>query len=464
MLEILRTNPGALKEDLQRRGMDPAVVDEIVDLDRRWREAKFKLDELRRYRNEITARIARAQSDEKEALLSEAKRAAQEVKSLEAEYSRLTKLRMEALWKLPAAPLHPEVPTCPEGEEGVPIRFWGKPMVWKGHLEQFRRETERWGFRVDCEVIDWRPRGHADEAEKVLGLGDTKRAAKVSGARFYYLYEDLVWLDIALMLFAVDRLTAKGFRLVIPPYMMRGELYRGVTPLEDFIDAIYKVEGEDLFLISTSEHPLVAQHAREEIQDASLPLLYVGVSPCFRKEAGAHGRDTKGIFRVHQFHKVEQVVFSMPEESWEWHERLIQNAEELWQALEIPYRIVDICATELGPQAARKFDLEAWMPAQGRYREMVSCSNCLDWQAFRLGIRYIRGDGTRGYVHTLNSTAIATTRAITAILENYQRPDGAVEIPRVLRPYLEPFDRAPKEFILPASERRGGSSRPDNAQ
>ncbi len=453
MLEFIRTKPEILKEDLARRGMDPKIVDEIADLDTRWREIKFRLDELRRYRNELTARIARAQGSEKEDLLREAKRVAQEVKSLEAEYSRLTKQRQEALWGLPAAPIHPEVPTCPEGEEGVPIRFWGRPRVWRGHVEQFLQQTERWGFKVDYEVIDWRPVGHADEAEKVLELADTKRAAKVSGARFYYLYDDLVWLDIALILFAVDRLTAKGFRLVIPPYMMKGELYRGVTPLEDFIDAIYKVEGEDLFLISTSEHPLVAQHAGEEIQDASLPLMYVGMSPCFRKEAGAHGRDTKGIFRVHQFHKVEQVVLCMPEESWEWHERLIQNAEEFWQALGIPYRIIDICATELGPQAARKFDLEAWMPAQGKYREMVSCSNCLDWQAFRLGIRYIRGDGTRGYVHTLNSTAIATTRAITAIIENYQQPDGAVEVPKALRPYLEPFDRAPKEVILPASER-----------
>jgi len=450
LLELIRTKPEILKEDLARRGMDPKIVDEVVKLDARWREVKFRLDELRRYRNELTTKIARSGRSEKEGLLKEAKRVAQEVKSLEAEYSRLTKQRQEALWGLPAAPIHPEVPACPEGEEGVPIRFWGRPKVWKGHVEQFLQQTERWGFKVDYEVTDWKPLGHADEAEKVLELADTKRAAKVSGARFYYLYDDLVWLDIALILFAVDRLTTKGFRLVTPPYMLRGEFYRGVTPLEDFIDAIYKVEEEDLFLISTSEHPLVAQHAGEEIQDVSLPLMYVGISPCFRKEAGAHGRDTKGIFRVHQFHKVEQVVFCMPEESWEWHERLISNAEELWRELGIPYRIVDICAAELGPQAARKFDLEAWMPGQGKYREVVSCSNCLDWQSFRLRIRYIRGDGSRGYVHTLNSTGIATSRAITAILENFQRPNGSVEIPKVLRPYLELFEKAPKDEIVPA--------------
>lgn len=454
-LEILRGDPEALKAELRKRGMDESIVDRARALDERWRETKFRLDELRRYRNELTGRIARASGEERRSLIEEAKKVADQVKRLESEFSTLSEERTSALWTLPAVPIHPDVPSCPEGEEAVPIRFWGKPRVWEGHLEEFRRQTERWGFRVDHEVVDWRPRGHADESELVLGLVDTRRAGKVAGSRFFYMLEDLVWLDLALMMFAMDRLTRKGFRLVIPPYMLKGEVYRGVTPLEDFMDAIYKIDGEDLFLISTSEHPLVSMHAREEIQDSNLPLLYAGVSPCFRREAGAHGRDTKGVFRVHQFHKVEQVVFCMPDESWDWHERLIQNAEELWRALEIPYRVVDICAQELGPQAARKFDLEAWMPAQGRYREMVSCSNCLDWQAFRLGIRYIRGDGSRGYVHTLNSTAIATTRAITAIIENYQRPDGSVEVPKVLRPYLEPFERAPKEAILPAAERGG---------
>ena len=214
---------------------------------------------------------------------------------------------------------------------------------------------------------------------------------------------------------------------------------------------IYKVEKEDLYLLATSEHPLAAMHMNEVIAERELPLLYAGVSPCFRKEAGAHGKDTKGIFRVHQFNKVEQFVYCLPEESWEWHERLIANVEELWQGLGIPYRIVNICTGDLGIVAAKKYDLEAWMPAQGKYREMVSCSNCTDWQSYRLNIRYAeeKGKPSKGFVHTLNSTAIATTRAITAIIENYQLEDGRIVIPEVLRKYLKPFKAAPKDYIMP---------------
>lgn len=244
-------------------------------------------------------------------------------------------------------------------------------------------------------------------------------------------------------------LAKKGFRVVMPPYMMRYEAYKGVTAFSDFEEMIYKIEDEDLYLIATSEHPIAAMHMNEVLTEDELPLLYAGISACFRKEAGAHGKDTKGIFRVHQFNKVEQFVFCLPEESWKWHEKLIKNAEELWQGLGIPYRVVNICTGDLGIVAAKKYDLEAWMPAQGRYREMVSCSNCTDWQSYRLNIRYAeeRGLPSKGFVHTLNSTAIATTRAITAILENCQVEEGKIEIPKVLRKYLEPIDSAPKDYI-----------------
>jgi seryl-tRNA synthetase len=214
------------------------------------------------------------------------------------------------------------------------------------------------------------------------------------------------------------------------------------------------VEGEDLYLIGTAEHSLAALHMNEEIDEDRLPLKYVGISPCFRKEAGAGNRDLKGIFRVHQFHKVEQFVFSLPEQSWEIHEELISNAEELFQGLGLPYRVVNIASGDLGAPAAKKYDLEVWMPAQGRFREMVSASNDLDWQSYRLKIRFVRRKGrVKGYVHTLNSTAIASTRAITAILENNQDHDGVVEIPKVLRKYLEPFSRAPKDYIHPRKRR-----------
>jgi seryl-tRNA synthetase len=310
------------------------------------------------------------------------------------------------------------------------------------------------GFKVDYEIIDWKPVGHADMLEKVLKLGDTYKAGQVAGSRFYYLFEDLVWLDIALLLFAIDRLTAKGYKLVLPPYMLRYKIISGVIDVETFKDAIYKIEGEDLYLIATAEHPLAALYAGEEIYDDELPKRLVGVSPCFRKEAGAGNRDLKGIFRVHQFHKVEQFIYSLPEESRRLHEELISNAAELFMELGIPFRIIKIPSGDLGACAVKKYDLEAWMPAQGRYREMVSASNCTDWQAYRLGIRLVRRKGMeRGYVHTLNSTAIASTRTITAILENFQEPDGTVVIPKPLRKYLELFEAAPKDYIKPRPRR-----------
>ena len=354
--------------------------------------------------------------------------------------------------------VHESVPVGEDEDDNVPIRFYGKPKVWEGYLDRFREQVR--GFNVDYEVINWKPIGHADMLE-VLGLGNTLKAGEVAGSRFYYLFDDLVWLDMALLMYALDYMTKQGFTVVLPPYMMRRKPYEAVTTLSDFEDAIYKVEGEDLYLIATSEHPIAALHMNEIIRAEDLPLLYTGISPCFRKEAGAHGKDTKGIFRVHQFHKVEQFVFCLPEDSWSWIEKLIRNAEELWQGLGIPYRIVNICTGELSAVVAKRYDLEAWMPAQGKYREMVSCSNCTDWQSYRLKIRFqrkIEKGFERGYVHTLNSTAIASTRAITAILENYQEPDGTVIIPKVLRPYLEMFKKAPKEAIYPRKKVKAGSS------
>jgi seryl-tRNA synthetase len=308
--------------------------------------------------------------------------------------------------------------------------------------------------KADYEVSDTKPVGHADAVE-IFGWADIERASKVAGSRFFYLLEDLVWLDIALTFYALDFMAKKGFKILQPPFMMRSEAYRGVTAFSDFEEVIYKIEDEDLYLIATSEHPIAAMHMNEVLEEDELPLLYAGVSPCFRKEAGAHGKDTKGIFRVHQFNKVEQFVFCLPDESWEWHEKLMTNVEELWQGLGIPYRIVNICTGDIGIVAAKKYDLETWMPAQAKYREMVSCSNCTDWQSYRLNIRYAeeKGKPSKGFVHTLNSTAIATTRAITAIVENFQLEDGRVEIPKVLRKYLEPIESAPKEYLEPKEAR-----------
>jgi len=264
-----------------------------------------------------------------------------------------------------------------------------------------------------------------------------EKAAEVAGARFYYIKGDLVLLNHALLSFAMDFMKKKGFIPVEPPYLLRREVMEGVISLKDFEDMIYKVEGEDLYLIATAEHPIAGLHMDEILDGKDLPLRYVGISPCFRKEAGTHGRDTKGIFRVHQFNKVEQFVFSRPEESWEEHERLIANAEELYQLLGIPYRIMNVCIGDLGTVAAKKYDLEAWLPGQGKYREVVSCSNCTDYQARRLRIRFRDKPGEKPrLVHTLNSTAIAAERTLIAVMENYQREDGTILVPKVLRPYM----------------------------
>ncbi len=453
ILTLLRTNPDALREAIRRRQMDVKIVDEALELDLYWRKLQAEINELRHQHNVISSAIAKATEEERPKLLAQAKELRKRLEEAEVELKEVEARREQALWRLPNIVLE-DVPVGGE-EATTSIRFWGRPRVYKEHLDDFRAQTERYGFKVEHDVIEWKPVGHADMLEQVLRLGDTLKASEVAGSRFYYLFEDLVWLDFALLLYAIDRLTAKGYQLVLPPYMLRYNVINGVIDLATFQDAIYKIEGEDLYLIATAEHSLAALYYNEEIYDDELPKKLVGISPAFRKEAGAANKDLKGIFRVHQFHKVEQFIFSKPEESRQLHEEIISNAEELFQGLGLPYRVVNIASGDLGACAVKKYDLEVWMPAQGKYREMVSASNCTDWQAYRLNIRLVRRKGMeRGeYVHTLNSTGIASTRTITAILENYQEPDGTVVIPKVLRKYLEPFERAPKDYIKPRPKR-----------
>ncbi|MCG2869659.1 MAG: serine--tRNA ligase [Vulcanisaeta sp.] len=449
LLEALRKNPDIVRESLRKRRMDTSVVDKFIDLDNKWRALKAEIDELRHRHNVISREISKLSGAEREARIREAKDLLNEIRRKEEELKVIEQERERVLRSIPNL-VHADVPyNCPEGVDAIPIRFYGTPKVWVGYVNDFREQTERFGFNVPYETIEWKPVGHADMLEYVLQMGDTVKAGEVAGSRFYYLFDDLVMLDFALIAYAIDHLTKKGFRLVLPPYMLKYEVLSEILDMETFKDMVYKVENEDLYLIGTAEHPIAAYLRRTELLEDQLPLLFVGFSPSFRREASAGNRDMKGIFRVHQFHKVEQFVFSLPEESWKWHEELIRNAEELWQGLGIPYRVVVLCAHDMGRCAAKQYDLEAWMPAQGRYREMVSCSNCTDWQSAKLGIRVLRKDMRREFVHTLNSTAIASTRAITAILENYQEPDGTVIIPKVLRKYLEIFSKGPVDAIYP---------------
>ncbi|AGK61730.1 seryl-tRNA synthetase [Archaeoglobus sulfaticallidus PM70-1] len=444
ILKSLRENPKILIDSQKKRDGDLEIVERAIELDKKWREMRYQLDKLRHERNKISREMKNLKGREREKAMKKAKEIASMVKSKEKELKELENELNEVLLSIPNI-LHDSVPIGRDDSENVAIKYWGKPKVPKVFEEEFRRQ-----HGCEYEVIEKPPVPHADAVE-VFGLADIERAGKVSGSRFYYLLDDLIWLDFALITYALDYLSKKGFKIVSPPYMMKRRAYEGVTTFDDFEEVIYKVEDEDLYLIATSEHPIAAMHMDEVLEEKELPLLYAGVSPCFRKEAGAHGKDTKGIFRVHQFNKVEQFIFCLPEQSWDWHEKLLENVEDLWQGLEIPYRIVNICTGDIGIVAAKKYDLEVWMPSQGKYREMVSCSNCTDWQSYRLNIRFAeeRGKPTKGFVHTLNSTAIATTRAITAIIENFQEEDGRIRIPKVLRKYLENIDSAPKDYIVP---------------
>ena len=335
-----------------------------------------------------------------------------EIKGIEDEIEEKNKRLKWILMRIPNI-LHESVPIGKSDEDNVQIRSWGEPKI------------------LDFEL---KPNGILAEE---LGLADFDRAAKISGSGFVFVRGDLAMLDLALQRFAIDVLRERGFIPIEVPLMMRRKPYEGVIDISDFENVMYKIDKEDLYMIATSEHPIAAMFMNEIIDEDKLPLKFAGISPCFRKEVGKHGIDTKGFFRMHQFNKVEQFVFSIPEQSWKVHEELIANAEYIFQQLKIPYRIVNVCTGDIGSVAAKKYDLEAWSPRQKKYIEVVSCSNCTDYQARRLNIRCGKPGGSKRVLHTLNSTAIATSRAIVAILENYQQRDGSVIIPEILRRYMD---------------------------
>ena len=416
-IRLVREKPEVVRKSLEKRGEYEKlkVLDEVIELDAEWRRLTSEVEKLRYRRNVLTQKIAslRKRGEKVDDLLNEAKALPAKIKGLEEKVREYKSRIRRLLLEIPNI-IHESVPIGEDESENVTVRVWGSKPEFE--------------FPV---------RDHTEIALN-LGIVELERAAKIAGSRFFYLKGKGVLLELALIRLALDHLVSKGWEPIEPPYMMRREPYEGVTDLGDFEEMLYKIEGEDLYLIATSEHPLAAMFMNEVLYESDLPLRFVGVSPCFRKEAGAHGKDTKGIFRTHQFNKVEQFVFCKPEDSWRMHEELIRNAEEIYRKLELPYRVVNVCSGELGAVAAKKYDLEVWMPAQRRYREVVSCSNCTDYQARSLNIKYREGEGKppKGFVHTLNSTALATGRTIVAILENYQERDGSVTVPKALRPYM----------------------------
>ncbi len=412
-IKFVRKYAGLVKENLKKREDTSKLrlVDELLKIDEEWRDKKGKLDILRHRRNSISLEINRLKKNGKDvgSLVREAKELPQKISDAEVKMAALQKKIRDYLMKLPNM-LHESVPMGKDEEENVEVTKFGKKPEF-----------------------DFKPRGHADLMES-LNLVDLERAAKISGARWYFLKGKLALLEFALTGYAINFMLKKGYSLVIPPHVMNRKAYEGVTSLDAFEEMLYKIENEDLYLIATSEHPLTAQFMDEVIDPKDLPIKLVGFSTNFRKEAGTHGKDTKGIFRVHQFNKVEQIIICKPEESWHLHEELLKNIKEFFESLGLHGRTVNICTGDIGIVAAKKYDLDVWMPHQEKYREMGSCSNCTSYQAVRLNIRYQKQE-EREYVHTLNSTCVATSRALAAILENFQNKDGSITVPKVLQKY-----------------------------
>ncbi|GAB6286727.1 MAG: serine--tRNA ligase [Methanoregula sp.] len=419
MLDIrfVRANPDTVRADLQKRNDTKklAWVDEILSKDARSRELKVQTDELRRRRNVISREINETRKAGKDtaALLAEAQDLPRKIRENDAEQEEISRTVRARLMRLPNI-LDESVPQGKDDTENVEMKRVGTPRTF------------------DFELMN-----HGQLAAE-RGWADFERATRCAGAGFYFLKGNLALLDLALQRFALDLLGKKGFTPIIPPFMINRSSYEGVTDLDDFEKVMYKIDGDDAYLIATSEHPIGAMYQDEIFEEKDLPLRLAGISPCFRREIGSHGLDTKGLFRVHQFFKVEQFVFCSPEDSWKIHEELLANAEEVFLSLGLPYHVVNICTGDIGTVAAKKYDIEVWMPRENAYKEVVSCSNCTTYQAVRLNIKVRAKDDfeSKRYIHTLNSTAIATSRAMRAILENYQERDGSVVIPPVLRPYM----------------------------
>ena len=415
-VNLIRKNPDFVRENLKRRN-DPEkleLLDEFIEADKKWRALQTKLNELRRKRNQLSLQIAQRKKmgEDEKPLLIEAEELQNKIKRLEYETREYRRKSISLLMRIPNL-LHESVPYGHDENDNVEIRRWGSPPKF-----------------------DFKPKSHLEIALD-LGLVDEERANKVAGSGFFYFKEELVLLDLAIQRFAIDFLRKRGYVLVEPPFMMRRKPYEGVVDLADFETVMYKIENEDLYLIATSEHPIAAMFMNETLDKNELPLKFVGISTNFRREVGTHGKYTKGFFRMHQFNKIEQFVFCLPEQSWEIHEELQRNCEEMYQMLGLHYRVVNVCTGDIGTVAAKKYDTEVWM-VDGKFREVGSNSNCTDYQARRLNIKYREGPGKppKGYVHTLNSTALATSRTMMAILEHYQQKDGSVIIPEVLRPYM----------------------------
>jgi len=418
-IKLVREHPELVKVSEKKRGRNAEIVDQVMKLDESWKKELKKVEELKHKRNVVSQEINEAKKQKNEPLaqkkIKEMRVVAEEIKEKDYNANELLHQRTDTLKKIGNI-LDKTVPVGKDESENKELKKVGKIPVFKFPI----KDHQELGMELD--------------------LFELETAAKVSGARFYYLKNEAVLLDLALQRFAVDLLIKKGFTMIYPPFMLNRSALEGGVNMSEFQDTIYKIENEDLYLIGTSEHPLVALKQNQTLEEKELPLRIGGISTCFRKELGSHGRDTKGIFRVHQFNKIEQVVYCKPKDSPKFFKEMEDISEEIFSKLGIPFRVVSICTGDIGNKQSLQYDIEAWFPGQnekkGAYREVTSCSNCLDFQAVTLNTKFIQADGTKEYIHMLNNTAIATARAIVSILENYQTKEGTVKIPKVLWPYM----------------------------
>lgn len=424
-IRLVREDPKPVKKNLARRN-NPDVLrmfDELLQIDSEWRKVVAQVNSLRAERNKASIQIAEAKKKGKspKKLMSEAAKMPKDIGRLEAARTELDEKMQSILLRLPNL-LDKSVPDGKDESDNKVVRKFGKQPEF-----------------------DFKPKDHL-EILQGLGMIDVERGARAAGHAFFYLKGDAVLLDMALVRFAIDFLRRKEFTIVETPFMLNYKATIGAENLEDFRNQIYKIEGEDLFLVATSEHPLASMFMGEVLENENLPAVFAGVSPCFRKEVGAHGKYTKGLFRMHQFNKVEQFIFCKPEDSWDWFEKLQKNTEEIYQQLGLHFRVVTLCSGDTGTKSARTDDIECWM-ADGKYREVSSNSNVTDYQARRLNIKYTekKGKPPAGFVHTVNNTAIATSRIMVAVLEQFQQKDGNVRIPKALVPYMNGIEFLKKE-------------------
>lgn len=409
-IRLIEIKPEEVRKLLKKKGVD-APIDEILRLNQERKDLIKEVDSLRHLQN-VTSREIQKNPSNKEELIAQVKGIVPKLRELEDKLKNIESSINELILSLPNLP-HESVPEGKDETGNIPIKY-------SGSIPQ-------------CDFV---PKDHLELGES-LDLIDVKRAGKVSGSRFYYLKRELVILEYALVQFVTELLVKKGFIPIIPPVLVMEDILYGLGYLPELEEQMYKIPLDKLRLAGTSEHTVVPMFKDEILDVKDLPQRFISYSSCFRREAGAAGKDTRGILRVHQFDKLEMVSFTLPDKSWEEHEFLLSIEEEIMTRLNIPYRVVLICAGDLGFPASKKYDIEAWLPGQDRYRETHSCSNCTDFQSRRLNIRYRDDDGNVHYVHTLNGTALAIGRALIAIMENNQNRDGSINVPEVLIPYTK---------------------------